>query len=126
MLCSKSALGVKVTSLHVCAPDPLAGFTALSVGALMCRSRIRSILLLFALLLSIRLPGLCDARQVSGTVLGENDKPVTNTDIWIEGVAGSHLTSDRGMFDFPMEPPLRVGFAATFHVKNWVVTDPFV
>src|SRR6266851_4283720 len=41
----------------------------------------------------------------------------------IEG-SGSTETSDSGEFTFPLSGNLKVGYAAIFHVTNWVILKP--
>jgi len=50
---------------------------------------------------------------------------VARTEVRIDG-AGANVTTDSGEFVFPLAPPLRVGFPATFRVTGWVVIDPCV
>jgi uncharacterized protein YkwD len=50
---------------------------------------------------------------------------VARTEVRIDG-AGADVTTDSGEFVFPLVPPLRVGFPATFRVTGWVVIDPCV
>lgn len=64
-------------------------------------------------------------RSVSGGVRTADDAPVARTEVRIDG-AGANVTTDSGGFAFPLAPPLRVGFPATFRVSGWVVIDPCV
>jgi len=64
-------------------------------------------------------------RSVSGGVRTADDAPVARTEVRIDG-AGANVTTDSGEFVFPLAPPLRVGFPATFRVTGWVVIDPCV
>ena len=65
-----------------------------------------------------------EARFISGTVYWvDNSQPIARAEIHIDG-AGSNTASDSGEFRFPLRPPLRVGFPATFSVRNWEIVDP--
>jgi tetratricopeptide (TPR) repeat protein len=66
-----------------------------------------------------------DLPAILGDIHAGNDRPVGRAEVSLDG-AGTQLTSDSGKFRFALLPPLKVGFAATFHVPGWVVTDPFV
>ena len=65
------------------------------------------------------------SRHISGSVHGPDDSPVARTEVSIEG-SGVQLTTDSGEFQFPLVPPLKVGFPATFHVNSWVIIDPCI
>lgn len=77
------------------------------------------------LLVSLCLAGASDSFHIFGTVRAGNDEAVAHNEVRIDG-AGAQITTDSGGFRFPLQPPLKIGFAATFHVKGWVITDPFV
>ncbi len=64
-------------------------------------------------------------RSIAGGVRTADDAPVARTEVRIDG-AGANVTTDSGEFTFPLAPPLRVGFPATFRVLSWVVIDPCV
>jgi hypothetical protein len=65
-------------------------------------------------------------RFIAGSVhRPDDDSPVVRTELSIEG-AGPQRTTDTGEFRFPLLPPLKVGFPATFHVRSWVIIDPCV
>ncbi len=64
-------------------------------------------------------------RSISGAVRTADDAPVARTEVSVDG-GGANVTTDSGGFAFPLAPPLRVGFPATFRVAGWVVIDPCV
>jgi len=68
---------------------------------------------------------LAEQRYVTGTVTTDQQKAVPRAIVDVDAEAPSDVTTDSGKFHFPV-PPLKVGFAYTFSVLNWVVIDPCV
>jgi len=77
--------------------------------------------------LVLALAGAANAQtpQISRVLRTAEDTPVPRTEVRIDG-AGANATTDSGEFGFPLSPPLKVGFPATFHVMGWVVIDPCI
>jgi uncharacterized protein YkwD len=87
--------------------------------------RWRAISVASMLVLSTPVPGP-STKSVNGTVRKQDrDVAVTRTEIRVDH-GGSTLTTDSGDFAFPLSPPLKVGFPATFRVTGWVIIDPCV
>ena len=61
--------------------------------------------------------------SISGIVHQVEGSPVSHAEVSVEG-AGATVTSDSGQFAMAMGANLRVGLAAVFHVKNWVIIKP--
>ncbi len=61
--------------------------------------------------------------SIAGIVHQVEGSPVSHAEVSVEG-AGTTVTSDSGQFALAMGANLRVGMAAVFHVKDWVVLKP--
>ncbi|MFZ0312908.1 MAG: tetratricopeptide repeat protein [Candidatus Korobacteraceae bacterium] len=61
--------------------------------------------------------------SIFGIVHQVEGSPVSHAEVSVEG-AGATVTSDSGQFALAMGANLRVGMAAVFHVKNWVIIKP--
>jgi tetratricopeptide (TPR) repeat protein len=79
--------------------------------------------------IAVAVAGFCMAAMgqhipsLSGRVQKVGGTGVPRAGVRIDG-AGSTETSDSGEFAFPLSGNLRVGYAATFHVTNWVIVKP--
>jgi hypothetical protein len=78
-----------------------------------------------ALLVALSAVAAPQTRSIAGGVLTADEAPVARTEVRIAG-DGANVTADSGEFAFPLVPPLKVGFPATFRVTGWVVIDPCV
>ncbi len=69
--------------------------------------------------------GQTQPKYVYGAVRSVEDQALAHKEIVIEGF-GKDITTDSGVFKFPLQPPLKIGYPVTFHISGWVIIDPCV